>query len=87
LLETHIEELLEGTYITTLPSGEGNVNYKADFDRLCSLDLQQEGTFGEFLDILRATTFDKYDNAFFFNEKGEKVYVRAVFKVEKIEEK
>lgn len=83
LLEKHLVELVEGSYVTASPKMEGNVNYKDDFDKLCELDLDKTGTFGEFLDILRATTFDKYDNAFFVNENGEKVYVHIEMKIQK----
>ena len=83
LLEEHLDELLDGTYETSLPISEGNINYKVDFDKLCEIDIEKTGTFGEFIDILRATTFGKYDNAFFYNEQGEKVYVSINLKVEK----
>ena len=55
--------------------GEGNINYKEDFDRFCKINLNKEGTFGEFIDLLRATTFAKYDNAYFVDEEGNKVFV------------
>lgn len=80
MLKKHLPSLMRGEYSTTIPQCEGNVNYKADFDKLCMLDLNQEGTFGEFLNILRATTFDKYDNAFFYDTNGNKIYVSVNLK-------
>lgn len=87
LLEKNLTELIEGTYTTSRPKMEGNVNYKADFDALCRIDLNKEGTFGEFLDLLRATTFKKYDNAYFIGENGEKIYLHVEMKVENSDEK
>ena len=75
MLKRYLPCLLKADYSTTVPQYEGNVNYKADFDRLCMLDLNKQGTFGEFLGILRATTFDKCDNAYFYGSDGNKVYV------------
>lgn len=83
LLDEHLDELISGTYKTRLPISEGNINYKADFDKLCEIDLEKTGTFGEFIDLLRATTFKKYNNAFFYNEQGEKIYVSIELQVEK----
>lgn len=83
LLKEYLDELLQGGYKKILPTCEGNINLKNDFDKLCKIDLEKTATFGEFIDLLRATTFGKYDNAYFYNEQGEKVYVSIELKVDK----
>lgn len=75
LLRENLEVILSGNYKTCLPQKEGNINRKKNFEELCCLDLNKKGTFQEFLDILRATTFVPYDNAYFYDDKGEKVYI------------
>ncbi len=75
MLEKHLDNLLSGDYTARSVCSEGNINFKSDFDRLCHLDLEQQGSFGSFIDILRATTFEGYDNAFFYDEYGNKIYI------------
>lgn len=80
MIEEHLDEIIENRYKLYAMDNEGNVNYKEDFNRLCEIDLKKKGTFGEFIDLLRATTFDKYDNAFFVDEDGKKVFVSVNLK-------
>ena len=75
MIEEHLEEIVTGEYITHQMPNEGNINFKIDFDRLCEIKLDKKGTFGEFIDILRAITFAKYDNAYFVDEQGNKVFI------------
>lgn len=75
LLEKYLDILISGDYETTPPCIQGNINYKSDFDELCKINLNEEGTFGHFIDILRATTFADYDNAYFYDENGNKIYI------------
>ncbi len=75
LLERYLDALVTGNYQSTPMHTEGNIQYKADFDRLCALDLDRVGTFREFYDLLRATTFAGYDNAYFYDRNGDKVFV------------
>lgn len=82
LLELHLEDIIEGNYTAIPMKDEGNVNKKSDFDILCKLDLEKRMTVGEVIDLLRATTFEKYDNAYFIDETGNKVYVSIVLKKE-----
>ena len=82
MLREHLEEIVNKKYIAKKMVGEGNINYKEDFDRLCKINLNKEGTFGEFIDLLRATTFAKYDNAYFVDEDGNKVFVSINLKKE-----
>lgn len=80
LLTRYIDKILNGSYELIYLKEKGNMNKKSDFIDLCRLDKNRIGTFGEFIDVLRATTFLNYNNAFFYNENGEKVYVSIQLK-------
>jgi len=58
-----------------MPFLEGNINLKKDFNVLCELDLEKTMTLKEAIDYLRAMTFTGYKNAYFYGEKGNKLYV------------
>jgi len=79
----HFESIVEGSYSTHSPPIEGNLNLKRDFDELRELNMDQEGTFRDFLNQLRALTHNEFRNAFFIDEAGEKVFVRVVLEHDK----
>ncbi|CAM3209509.1 dTDP-4-amino-4,6-dideoxyglucose formyltransferase [Mycobacterium intermedium] len=82
LVLEHFPAIRDGGYQTTQPPSEGNLNYKKDFAALRELDLTERGTFGAFLNRLRALTHDEYRNAWFVDESGRKVFVRVVLEPE-----
>lgn len=82
LVLEHFGAVRDGSYQTTPPPVEGNLNYKKDFERLRQLDLAEEGTFGDLLNRLRALTHDEFRNAWFLDGSGRKVYVRVVLEPE-----
>ena len=61
---------------------EGNINYKADFDALCPIDLNEPATYGAVIDRLRALTHAPYQNAYFVDTDGKKVYVGITLRKE-----
>lgn len=75
LLELYLEDLVTGNYHAIRPEAEGNINLRQDFLKLCELDREKTGTFGEFIDLLRSVTFPGYKNAYFFDDDGNKIYV------------
>lgn len=78
LLEEHFVELVEGKYsVKKMPTG-GNINYMANFESLCKLNMEQEGTMREHLNLLRAVSFAGYKNAY-YEENGERIYVTVSF--------
>ena len=82
LLDRHLGDLLTGNYrLTPMPS-EGNINYKADFDALCKIDRDEPATYGAVIDRLRALTHAPYENAWFLDEDGKKVYVGITLRKE-----
>lgn len=75
LLRKNLLAVVSGTYTTRLPSSIGNVNLKADFRKLCQLDLSARMTMGDAINRLRALTHGDYANAYFEVPDG-KVYVQ-----------
>ena len=82
LLKENLKDLVDGNYHKTPMSTEGNINYKSDFIDLCKLDLNATMKVGEVIDILRATSFGGYDNAFFTDSQGRKIYVSISLKLD-----
>ena len=82
LLDRHLGDLLTGNYTLTPMEGEGNINYKADFDALCRIDRNEPATYGAVIDRLRALTHAPYENAWFLDEDGKKVYVGITLRKE-----
>ena len=66
-----------------MPFSEGNINLKKDFNALCAIDLEKTMTLKEAIDYLRAMTFTGYKNAFFYDERGNKVYVEINLELSK----
>jgi methionyl-tRNA formyltransferase len=69
-------------YTTYLPQNEGNINYKKDYEELKRLDLNKTGSFHEFLRLLRALSHGSYENAYFIDGKGQRIYVRVILEME-----
>jgi methionyl-tRNA formyltransferase len=82
LVLEHFIAIRDQTYEVISPKGEGNINYKEDFERLKHIDLNQVGTFGEFIDRLRALTHGDFRNAYFIDSSGVKVFVRISLELE-----
>jgi methionyl-tRNA formyltransferase len=82
LLEKYLLDIIEKRYNKKAMLSEGNINYKSDFEKICRIDLSKQATYGEVIDLLRATTFDGYDNAYFMDDDGNKIYVNINLKKE-----
>ncbi len=79
LLRKNLISILDGTYNTTSPEIEGNINLKKDFNELCHLNLDEVSTVGNTLNVLRALTHGKYPNAFFTDpDTGKKIFVKIL---------
>lgn len=76
LLAKYFDKWTENPVPTVVPTEESNLNYKKDFNRLCELDLKEEGTMGEHINRLRAFTHGSFKNAYFIDEDGNKVFVQ-----------
>ena len=82
LLLEHFVAIRDRTYRTISPATEGNLNYKQDFEKLKQIDLDQQGSFRDFLNLLRAFTHGDYKNAYFEDASGRKVFARIVLEPE-----
>lgn len=77
LMNENVFDIIEGIFHTKMPEHDGNYNSLNDFRALCELNLKSVGTFGEHLNILRATTHGNFKNAYFIDENNNKYYVRV----------
>ena len=76
IIAKHFSDIIEKNYTAFKDVNNSNYNSKADFQRLCELDLNHKGTFWEHIKILKALSHDSYNNAFFLDEKGKKIYLK-----------
>ena len=83
LMEEHLEDLLTGNYTLTPMAEEGNLNTKQDFDALRQIDPDKPATYGEVIDYLRAMTHAPYQNAYYLDKDGKKVFVRIELEKER----
>jgi len=76
LLGNNIFDIINDSTNPFEPEFLGKLYLKKDFDELCKISLNQEGRFEDFYNLLRATTFSNYQNAFIIDEKtGKKIYI------------
>lgn len=76
LVKDNLDAILKGTYKTFLPEEEGQLYLKKDFRKLCALNLDEVGTYSQFINKLRALTHGDLKNAYFIDsESGKKIYV------------
>jgi methionyl-tRNA formyltransferase len=76
LFEAHFDEIIYGGYTAIVPESEGNLFNRKDFDKLCEIDLNEQGTIGMFINKLRALSHGSYRNAYFIDEDGNKVFLK-----------
>ena len=74
ILENWLEQVIEGNY-TAKETGDGNYNGIRDFKSLCQIDPKETGTFGDFIDRLRALSHPPYANAYFLDTDDKRVYL------------
>lgn len=72
-----LPSLVDGTYRAEPTGAPGNYHSRSDFADLCALDLDEVGTFREFYNRLRATSFAPFRNSWFRDpESGKRVFLR-----------
>jgi methionyl-tRNA formyltransferase len=64
------------------PEESGNINYLKDYKKLCNLNMDGQGSLRDHINLLRALTHGDYDNAYFYDEDGNKVFVTIKLKRE-----
>jgi dTDP-4-amino-4,6-dideoxyglucose formyltransferase len=77
LVLKHFKSLLSGDYQAKLPKTTGNLNLKKDFDALREIDLKHIGSYGDLINRLRALTHGSFNNAFFIDDAGRKVFIKV----------
>lgn len=75
LINKYLDNIIENKYTIGDKAQEGNINYLKDFNKLCKLDLNEKLTMGEAIDKLRALTFEGYKNAYFLDDKNNKIWI------------
>lgn len=78
LFESNFDKIIYNKYTKSKMLTEGNINYKQDFNNLCTLDLNHKGTLNEHIDYLRALTHGNFNNAYFFDNNGDKIFVKII---------
>lgn len=76
LVLEHFVAIRDRNYEAITPSQQGNLNYKKDFEELREIDLNATATFGQVINRLRALTHDNFNNAYFSDPAGNKVFVK-----------
>ena len=75
LLERYIDDIISNRYTAITPLQEGNYNSIEDYHTLCKIDLTQKVTMKEAIDYLRAMTHPPYENSYFVDENGDKIFI------------
>lgn len=82
LLMRYLPHIINNDYLPIKPEKEGIVHTRSEFKNLCQLNLGENLTMGEAIIRLRALTHGSYANAFYWSEKGEKIYVKISLSTE-----
>lgn len=81
LLKKYLPSILDGKMQPIMFSQEGNYNGIKDYKALLEIDLNQQLSFKEAIDKLRALSHPPYDNAYFIDPStGKKIGVRIDLK-------
>jgi methionyl-tRNA formyltransferase len=82
LLLEYFETIRKGTYESYAPQGEGNINLQKDFEQLRHIDMDQTGSYRQFINRLRALSHNEYRNAYFIEPSGKKVFIKLTLEPE-----
>lgn len=80
LLRNNLRSIILGKYKSFEPGSQGKFNSLHDFKDLCQLDLNRNGSLRESIDLLRALSHGDFDNAYFIDDDGNKVFVKISLK-------
>ncbi len=72
LLEKNLQALIDNTYTTIKPETEGVLYLQKNFHDMCKLPLDEQTTFQECINRLRALTHGDYKNAYFIDPATNK---------------
>ena len=77
LFRKNIRQIVENKYQTIEPEIEGEYHSIGDYNKLCKIDLNEQTTFGDAIDKLRALSHDAYKNAYFVDAEGNKIFIKV----------
>ena len=76
ILKKYLYELITEDYVCKELNDAGNYNGIQDFKELTELDISAIGSLSKHIDLLRALTHGEFKNAYFIDDKGNKVFVK-----------
>jgi len=78
LMNEYLPRILSGQYELFKPLVEGNYNSINDHRELCALDLEDMSSLRDHINLLRATSHGDFKNAYFYDELGDKYFIKVV---------
>lgn len=79
LYKKNIKNILNHNFKTKQPAITGNYNSKKDFRALCKINLNKILSMQEAIDYFRALSHKPYNNAYFIDKNGNKIYISLQF--------
>jgi len=76
LFRKNIRNIILGNFSTIPPEFEGEYHSIDDYRQLCELDLNKIDSYKNTINILRALSHGDYNNAYFYDENGDKIFVK-----------
>jgi methionyl-tRNA formyltransferase len=83
LLREYLVKIINGQYKSVVAEDDGNIFYKQDFKDLCEIDLKKKGTYREVINRLRALSHGNYNNAFYCDDDGKRIFLKLQIDKEK----
>ena len=77
LIKEYLPSIINNKYNTFYPDVQGYFYSISDYKKLCHIDLEEKGSFKDFINRLRALSHGKYKNAYFIDENNEKIYLNV----------
>lgn len=77
LFKNNLRAIVDRTFNTIEPEFEGDFYSIKDFHKLCELDMDEQLPMGEAINKLRALSHGDYKNAYFYDDEGNKIYVKV----------
>lgn len=76
LFRKNIHNIINNTFEIFSPEFKGDYCSINDYKKICQLDLNEKLTMKEAIDRLRSLSHGDYNNAFFYDDENNKIYVK-----------
>lgn len=81
IFKRNIQSIINQNFSTqSINNKESNYNSMNDFKKLCKIDLDKKTSMKDAIDYLRALSHKPYNNAYFLDQEGNKIYLRLDIK-------